>query len=691
MNISHPWEAPDVARGSGDPPLGYVSDADSDDLAGFAGVDDVGSEGEHTDSPEDELLEYMLQLLMQRTLNARQFCIAFFHIGKLAPSVAQFGFRPDAPSGHYQRHLDTVLEHSTKSDKLYAFAAPSHATGALGRSMRTLYTVPPHEALATEMEDPAAQAQLRTMVAQGNLPRRYFDHHIVARHGTPETPVLPLSMFIDGVPYSINDSVVGIWVQNIATGTRHLCAVLRKRHMCRCGCKGTCTMWPVMSFLAWSFRSLADANLPYQRHDGPFGLADATRSANAGKPIPRGAVLFVKGDWAEYSVSLGFPAWNDGLRPCYACNCSGEGLHDATGVSLVATPWRDNGADDYFEACARCERKIVLTERLHGLMKPLVQYDKRKDGARGLALIAPIPELALRTGDRVEPSAALRDVSMFFELRSFPVEIVVWRQADETLTRRRNPLFDKSIGLTPSESLTEDTLHCLYLGVMHAFCKHLVWRVMMSGIWGLVGTQDESLEAAAMCFGHELAAWYKARSKERPTEKLTRITTHSFLKLIGSPSDRRLRTKGAETWGLLLFLVHVVDRDCARLGGDGPALLEAGRCLVELVTVLDAEPVNMSHLAIQRCLDALKRHMVLTEGIGECRIPKRHQCVHMVLKMPVFGNPRFYANWRDEGDNSTLKRACRELSQATFEQSLLLRMPQLLRPSLQKRKRVAAA
>ena len=35
----------------------------------------------------------------------------------------------------------------------------------------------------------------------------------------------------------------------------------------------------------------------------------------------------------------------------------------------------------------------MLTERFYGLMKPLVQYDKRKDGARGLALIAPIPEL----------------------------------------------------------------------------------------------------------------------------------------------------------------------------------------------------------------------------------------------------------------------------------------------------------
>ena len=460
----------------------YASDADAEDPAGFQGVDESGSEGDHADSPEDELLEYMLQLLMQRTLNARQFCVAFYHMGKLAPSVAKFGLRPDAPSGHYQRHLDACLGHSTKSDKLYALAAPSHATGTLGRSMRVLYTVPPHEAVATEMEDPTALAQLRSVVDRGDLPPRCYNHQIVARHGTPEAPVLPLAMFIDGVPYSINDSVVGMWCQNLATGTRHLCAVLRKRHMCRCGCKGTCTLWPVMSFFAWSFRALASAALPDQRHDGPFGLADATRAAAAGKPIIRGAVLFVKGDWAEYAVPLGFPSWNDGLRPRYACNCAGEALLEAIGVSLTATPWRDNTAGDYFEACAKCERTLVLTERLYGLMKPLVQYDKRKDGARGLALIAPIPELSLLAGDRIEPSAALPDVGLFFELRSFPAPIVVWRQSDETLTRRRSPLFDQDIGLTPSECLTEDTLHCLYLGIMHAFCKHAVWRVMESGI-----------------------------------------------------------------------------------------------------------------------------------------------------------------------------------------------------------------
>ena len=44
--------------------------------------------------------------------------------------------------------------------------------------------------------------------------------------------------------------------------------------------------------------------------------------------------------------------------------------------------------------------------------KPLVllKYDKRSDGARGRAVVADVPMLRLRAGDRLEPSDELRDI-----------------------------------------------------------------------------------------------------------------------------------------------------------------------------------------------------------------------------------------------------------------------------------------
>ena len=46
--------------------------------------------------------------------------------------------------------------------------------------------------------------------------------------------------------------------------------------------------------------------------------------------------------------------------------------------------------------------------------------------------------------------------------------------------------------------------------------------------------------------------------------------------------------------------------------------------------------------------------------------------------LPRLGNPTLYSNWLDEALNRVLKKACRGISQRTFEASLLVRMPDLV-------------
>ena len=57
------------------------------------------------------------------------------------------------------------------------------------------------------------------------------------------------------------------------------------------------------------------------------------------------------------------------------------------------------------------------------------------------------------------------------------------------------------------------------------------------------------------------------------------------------------------------------------------------------------------------------------------------------------GNPRLYSNWLDESLNKTLRAACRQLSQATFEPELLVHMERLLEenPRQFKRRRASEA
>eukprot|EP00972_Heterocapsa_arctica_P114074 16440613-Heterocapsa_arctica.AAC.1 len=94
--------------------------------------------------------------------------------------------------------------------------------------------------------------------------------------------------------------------------------------------------------------------------------------------------------------------------------------------------------------------------------------------------------------------------------------------------------------------------------------------------------------------------------------------------MVGDPSDKKCKTKGAETWGLLLFLVDTLRGNTARLDAEATVLADAGQALVELVSIFDEGGARLTPGEIQGCFDAWKRHCSLTETMLELRVPKRH-------------------------------------------------------------------
>eukprot|EP00974_Lingulodinium_polyedra_P037392 3586838-Lingulodinium_polyedra.AAC.1 len=121
-----------------------------------------------------------------------------------------------------------------------------------------------------------------------------------------------------------------------------------------------------------------------------------------------------------------------------------------------------------------------------------------------------------------------------------------------------------------------------------------------------------------------------------------------------------------------------------RLVPDYQRLRASADSLINLVGIMNRNALRMPNGEVEAMLDAWKRFISLTQRIEDLRTPKRHAVAHMIIKAPLLGNPRCYANWLDESLNRVLKAACRERSQATFEQELLLCMPALL-PASRKR------
>ena len=109
----------------------------------------------------------------------------------------------------------------------------------------------------------------------------------------------------------------------------------------------------------------------------PWASEDAARSGYAGNYLPcRTAVVFIKGDWAEYSATLGFPTHADGLRPCFKCVAFGGDRFDHLGHSPLGLGWDSNGEDDYFDACSRCEFNVEINEHSKRIVSPCLRYDK---------------------------------------------------------------------------------------------------------------------------------------------------------------------------------------------------------------------------------------------------------------------------------------------------------------------------
>ena len=166
----------------------------------------------------------------------------------------------------------------------------------------------------------------------------------------------------------------------------------------------------------------------------------------------------------------------------------------------------------------------------------------------------------------------------------------------------------------------------------------------------------------------------KAMHPGRPA--LTRLNDLTA-KMVGTRAEPKCKTKGAETYAMVLFLVSACRAHASLVGAAGHRLERAGSALLRLVDIWDNCGRIIPAAARQECFVVYQTHMALMEPEGVF-IPKHHIILHLLLRSDFFGNPKCYSAWLSEAKNRLLKQACRDTSQATFDASVLLRMQKLL-------------
>ena len=232
-------------------------------------------------------------------------------------------------------------------------------------------TVSLHEAIAKEVAStPNLLADSRAQA----WPRSYTDNAVVQKAlADGVEPPLPLALYLDGVRYTSNqpgrtDSILGIWGYTLQTHRRHLLTSVRLRDLCKCGCKGWCTLHPLMKSIAWSMKALCSGQRPLHRHDQYADVVDddlAELSGEHGSELGfRAVVLWLKGDWAEASHSLGLPSVVSKHCPCVFCLSDLAGMH--TNYKNLVFPQRPENYDLW---CSDREFEVVIDSEVFGRSK----------------------------------------------------------------------------------------------------------------------------------------------------------------------------------------------------------------------------------------------------------------------------------------------------------------------------------
>ena len=107
-----------------------------------------------------------------------------------------------------------------------------------------------------------------------------------------------------------------------------------------------------------------DPHEPLERHTmEPWRASDRQRALAGSSWGFVCALIMVKGDWAEFGVSFGFPSWAHHANPCFLCYASGgpDGTwRETEGVSMFSSPWHAKTDEMYDAACRACENHVLI-------------------------------------------------------------------------------------------------------------------------------------------------------------------------------------------------------------------------------------------------------------------------------------------------------------------------------------------
>ena len=134
-----------------------------------------------------------MQLHVEGHLSAKHACLISYWAAKAGAKgpVKDLAFRPNASTGHYQRHLDAVAGLRGRAGDFLSISVPGHTKHSDARTVMQVKVYPPHERLHLELaEDPDIAAKARAT----EWPPSVANHPVMRQS---QGAAIPLAFYLD--------------------------------------------------------------------------------------------------------------------------------------------------------------------------------------------------------------------------------------------------------------------------------------------------------------------------------------------------------------------------------------------------------------------------------------------------------------------------------------------------------------
>jgi hypothetical protein len=603
------------------------------------------------------LIDYDSGLLDATTLATK--CWYITHSG--GRGVEDLMVNPNTSSRHASEHIERILQREFPPPPVRKVLVP--ATPKRSAIREESYTVDvqlPSTLLVEEMQDHVEPF--------GDDPTgliALFQSHPIIAAAKVEAPrphwsrLRTATLYWDDVAYTKRDKFFGLFLYSFLSGRHHLLFCLRRHDMCHCGCRGWCTLWPLLDAIVTDINGFQSE-------------------------IARWAFLFTKGDWPAFTDIAGVRQWSHATWPCYECCCAKDEMKtmDFFQRSTIDDgPFATYTVDLWEEDRDRCRIDVcVLTPEMHSDLKRALRYRKKFIG-RGLK--EHLDAYSLRRGDRLEPTKGLPDVAQF-ESMVPPFWVVFWRCTDEDRLIHESPLF--TIPGLSVQSQGPDVLHYWALGPVAAFVALVIWWLITTPLFAVkvegLSTEDET-RLALFKIRSKLWKYYKIKRSDEHFRRKGSEVWNLTEKMLGARKRPMLHAKAAEVRGLLDFCVELLSESLPQFQGTPDfercqLLIACGTTCRDCDRLLRGTGLStMPETDRQKLFSTYVRHVSLFNRAGGVFLPKHHMMMHLIWKTGTMGHPSLWATFRDESLNGVVARIARSCHRAAFNQAVHIKFKRL--------------